>query len=957
MPTLRRIVPLCLCWLGLTGPAFAHRGDSAECGSTRESTGQSLFLHRQARRARAARVVPATVFAPAAANQDAGDIAIIQDANGVVDQQNQFNLDGNTLTFTPVSTVAAQYRYATAAQGYDAAAAAAGAPLAALDDDDSRLVSLPFAFPFFGATYREVYVNSDGNLTFTAPDNASTQRSLGRMTAGPPRIAPLFDDLNPALTAGGVRVLAETSRVVISWVKVPEYSDTNSGTAQTFQARLYADGRIEFSYAGAAPTGAVVGIVPGNLQGATSIVDFRSDPSGTYPAAVAEVFGNTLQVDVVTAAQQFYQTHDDAYDYLVIYNNMDIPAMGEGTVAYEQTVRNAGSGFGVAAVDAGSQLGSASRLQSVLNMGPLGQYPSDPQALVPPRAPQKDTPVTILAHEAGHRFLAFASVRDSADAAARPMLGFQLAHWSFLFDSEASLMEGERIADRGGAAKPQFLTTDITQGYAPLDQYLMGFVGASQVPDVFLVEKPAPNYAAAMHQFSGIGFDGVRRNITAADVIAAEGRRTPDDTVAQRRFRFAFILVVAAGTQPTAAELAKVDGFRRQFETYYAQAASGNASADTTLKRSMKLSLYPAAGVVKGATTTATLTVATAPAADLTVQLATKNGNAKLPPSVKVAAGSKSATFAVSGVNAGVEDVQAVPGDPAYETAFARVQVADAAILKLSARWTGGSTVTAQLSDVNELPYAGAGIVATAAGGSTVTPAEAFTNAQGAASFQWSPGTGTVSRLTLSVDGWPGVAATISAGSAVPSIVSVVNAASLGPAIAPGSLAQVLGSHLAGAALRMNGAALTPLAASDTQMLFYVPPDVPLGPSNVVVTAASGEAVTATVTVSAVAPGIFSGGVRRAGTGGAIRAGDIIEIYCTGLGPVKASGGLQVTESTPTVFIGAVPVQPLYSGLAPGFTGLYQVDAQIPAGTPAGLQSLLLSVDNTHSNQLTIVVE
>jgi hypothetical protein len=44
-----------------------------------------------------------------------------------------------------------------------------------------------------------VYVNSDGNLTFATPDHASTDRSLSRVTAGPPRISPLFDDLDPAL--------------------------------------------------------------------------------------------------------------------------------------------------------------------------------------------------------------------------------------------------------------------------------------------------------------------------------------------------------------------------------------------------------------------------------------------------------------------------------------------------------------------------------------------------------------------------------------------------------------------------------------------------------------------------------------------------------------------------------------------------------------------------------------
>src|SRR5205085_8883578 len=111
----------------------------------------------------------------------------------------------------------------------------------------------PFAFPFFGATYRQLFVNSDGNLTFNAADTASAARSLGRMTSGPPRISPLFDDLDPSRTAGGVRVLAQAARVVISWIGVPEWQATGIGPSQTFQVRLYADGRIEFSYSGVTP--------------------------------------------------------------------------------------------------------------------------------------------------------------------------------------------------------------------------------------------------------------------------------------------------------------------------------------------------------------------------------------------------------------------------------------------------------------------------------------------------------------------------------------------------------------------------------------------------------------------------------------------------------------------------------------------------------------------------------
>ena len=61
---------------------------------------------------------------------------------------------------------------------------------------------------------------------------------------------------------------------------------------------------------------------------------------------------------------------------------------------------------------------------------------------------------------------------------------------------------------------------------------------------------------AAQHQFSGVAFDGPPQH-RGRDVIEAKGRRTPDSTVAQRHFRFAFILVVAPGTQPSAADLAQ----------------------------------------------------------------------------------------------------------------------------------------------------------------------------------------------------------------------------------------------------------------------------------------------------------------------------------------------------------------------------------------------------------------
>ena len=97
-------------------------------------------------------------------------MAIIEATPGVVETPNEFNLDNSTVSFMPSNGAASAYRYAVAGAGYDASAASQGSPMVALGDDDSRQVVLPFAFPFFGTTYRTIFLNSDGNLTFTAAD-------------------------------------------------------------------------------------------------------------------------------------------------------------------------------------------------------------------------------------------------------------------------------------------------------------------------------------------------------------------------------------------------------------------------------------------------------------------------------------------------------------------------------------------------------------------------------------------------------------------------------------------------------------------------------------------------------------------------------------------------------------------------------------------------------------------
>jgi uncharacterized protein (TIGR03437 family) len=116
-----------------------------------------------------------------------------------------------------------------------------------------------------------------------------------------------------------------------------------------------------------------------------------------------------------------------------------------------------------------------------------------------------------------------------------------------------------------------------------------------------------------------------------------------------------------------------------------------------------------------------------------------------------------------------------------------------------------------------------------------------------------------------------------------------------------------------------------------------------------------------TVLVGAAQPGVFTQNQSGAGPGailgqrvGGVAAlntaanpasvGDYLSIYCTGLGTVTpsiAAGAaasyppLYYTDNTTTVTVGGLDAPVTFSGLAPGYVGLYQVNAQVPAGVLA----------------------
>lgn len=946
--------------------------DWLACGTHSLSSQEAIALHRAA----AATRKPSSIRMRAAGAQsvarDIGNIAIIEDADGVVARRNLFNLDTRTLRFLPR---APGFQFELAAASYDAAQASAGTPLTGLDDDDARLIQLPFAFPFYGRTHNAVFVNSDGNLTFLAADTSTSDRSLGRLNAGPPRIAPLFRDLDPSRPSASVRVLSNANVLVVSWVDVPEYASSGNGPRQTFQLRLFPDGRVEAAFSSITTAEAVVGISPGSLQGTSAIVRFQQGSSETYTGTLAERFSGTESVDTVFTAQKFYETHDDAYDYLVLYNNLGIPA-DDGAVAYELTLRNNREGYGDVQLDAGVLYGSRRRLQGFLNMGPLSQYPRDPMGIVPARSTSRDTPLTVLGHEAGHLFLAFVSVRDANDPTGMPMLGRQTAHWNFRFNSEASLLEGNRIRDNGEGTNPRFTTTATVEGFSPLDQYLMGFRDPSEVPDTFYVAGANIGFIDRPPQ-PGVNFNGTRRDVNVNEIIQLYGPRRPDASMAQRRYRFGFILITAAGQEPAAEDIAKLDTFRQQFESFYRTASSERAEADTTFRRGVQLSLWPAAGIVAGTTARATVRLDRAASTETILQLRSANGLVQLPSTLTIPAGSAGFVFNWTAASPGVDEIIVTSTDPALATETARVQIAASPsalglrIISGDKQRASGSAplaepVRVQVVDANLVPYAGYRVNAAVLAGGSVTPASATSDEEGYVQFTWTPGAGPVYQLNLTVEANGAVAAATALSRPFIAAGGVVNAASFTPGIVSGGIGTIFGASLAagaqafgtppftdslaGVRVRINGLPASLLFVSDRQINFVAPAGLTPGTAQVTVTAGPLVEVSNVVEVAVLAnqPGIFVQGTRAA----AIRNGEFLEVYCTGLGttqPSTANIFLEETALRPRVTIGGRDAEVLFSGLAPGFTGLYQVNVRIPAGT-SGVQAVQIFQGAAASN-------
>jgi uncharacterized protein (TIGR03437 family) len=235
---------------------------------------------------------------------------------------------------------------------------------------------------------------------------------------------------------------------------------------------------------------------------------------------------------------------------------------------------------------------------------------------------------------------------------------------------------------------------------------------------------------------------------------------------------------------------------------------------------------------------------------------------------------------------------------------------------------------------------------------------------------------------------------------ATPALAAVVNGASFaGGGVVPGEIATAFGSNLTSStginltsSLPLPNLFLTdslivnnqpvPLFAVDNvsgqqQINFQVPWETASAPNAMIAVSSNGTAGSSiSVPVLPAQPGIFNysaGGktfgailhanFALANTANPAKPGEIVLIYCTGLGAVASppedgtAGNGEVTMNTPVVMIGGTKADVSFSGLAPGFVGLYQVNAAVPSGAASGNQAVTVEMLGASSNSVLLPVQ
>ena len=182
-------------------------------------------------------------------------------------------------------------------------------------DNASVGISIPFAFPLYGVSNTLVFISSNGLLTFGSSNTSGANADL-LSAPGQPSIAPFWDDLHTGGGVTGSNVYFQTTgsganqHLTVQWNKVRFLSGGTDGDTITFEAQLFADGRIQFNY-----LDLVSGTAAGN-NGASATVGIKSiNGLGTVTSRLLLALNNGPNAFVGTGKSTLIALPDPTPDF------------------------------------------------------------------------------------------------------------------------------------------------------------------------------------------------------------------------------------------------------------------------------------------------------------------------------------------------------------------------------------------------------------------------------------------------------------------------------------------------------------------------------------------------------------------------------------------------------------------------------------------------------------------
>jgi hypothetical protein len=259
--------------------------------------------------------------------------------------------------------------------------------------------------------------------------------------------------------------------------------------------------------AGAVVQHGEVVIVEGSDETLDMVPGGHAVKAGAIARKVIEKFGDHFQ------AMTFWLTFDETSSSLA--------------EAYEFTVKADVRGLGITPRDNSASFGSQGVLRSILNMKRVWRH-------VTRETPENWRPhLETWGQESGHRWMVFMRFRDRRTGMiSDAILGRDCSHYNRFVDTQGSVHDGYAWSDQGDGT---FRMGDRAGfRFGNLDMYGMGLVPADELPSFFLIDGlrdyrhvPCNLYDRTPGRPSGQVITGTRVDISADDIIAANGPRSP----------------------------------------------------------------------------------------------------------------------------------------------------------------------------------------------------------------------------------------------------------------------------------------------------------------------------------------------------------------------------------------------------------------------------------------------